>query len=255
MAQWKKLIVSGSDAELNQISLDTQITVGQNQQITTDPSTTFLSGSFSGSFFGINIGDISGLEQLSTGNGLEGGPYDGTSPQTFTLDTGSVHFRTGVDNLVSGGSTQGIFTVNGTNKTLTNLETTSSPTFAGLTITNDVTIGGDLIVNGDVTAIRTTNLEVEDRYILLNSGSGTSTAKGGIIIESGSAGNGKALVYNDTDTRWGFIANADSTSATIGQVEAFVPAVTTDSSPLSSGEYVKVGNINIDSNDDIWIYV
>jgi hypothetical protein len=46
MATWKKVIVSGSNAELNQLN------VGSSQQITTSPSTTSLSGSFSGSFNG-----------------------------------------------------------------------------------------------------------------------------------------------------------------------------------------------------------
>ncbi len=46
MAEWKKVIVSGSNAELNQLN------VGSNQQITTNPATTYLSGSFSGSFQG-----------------------------------------------------------------------------------------------------------------------------------------------------------------------------------------------------------
>lgn len=46
MASWKKVIVSGSSAALS------GVTVGTNQNITTSPSTTYLSGSFSGSFAG-----------------------------------------------------------------------------------------------------------------------------------------------------------------------------------------------------------
>lgn len=46
MATWKKVIVSGSDAELNKLN------TGANQQITSNPANTFLSGSFSGSFQG-----------------------------------------------------------------------------------------------------------------------------------------------------------------------------------------------------------
>ena len=46
MATWKKVIVSGSNAELNQLN------VGSSQQISTTSSSTFLSGSFSGSFQG-----------------------------------------------------------------------------------------------------------------------------------------------------------------------------------------------------------
>ena len=46
MATWKKVIVSGSNAELNQLN------VGNSQQISTAPASTLLSGSFSGSFQG-----------------------------------------------------------------------------------------------------------------------------------------------------------------------------------------------------------
>ena len=54
MATWKKVIVSGSAAELSQLN------VGANQQINTSPALTFLSGSFSGSFFGDGSG-LSGV--------------------------------------------------------------------------------------------------------------------------------------------------------------------------------------------------
>ena len=46
MAEWKKVIVSGSAAQLSQLN------VGSNQQITTSQATTFLTGSFTGSFTG-----------------------------------------------------------------------------------------------------------------------------------------------------------------------------------------------------------
>jgi hypothetical protein len=46
MATWKKVIVSGSNAELNQLN------IGSSQQISTSASSTSLSGSFSGSFSG-----------------------------------------------------------------------------------------------------------------------------------------------------------------------------------------------------------
>ena len=46
MAEWKKVIVSGSDAILNKLNVST------NQQIGTTQATTFLTGSFTGSFRG-----------------------------------------------------------------------------------------------------------------------------------------------------------------------------------------------------------
>lgn len=52
MASWKKVIVSGSIAELAVVSASSGILVGTNQQIGTTQATTFLSGSFTGSFTG-----------------------------------------------------------------------------------------------------------------------------------------------------------------------------------------------------------
>ena len=52
MATWKKVIVSGSVAELATVSHSIASLVGSNQQITTAQATTFLTGSFTGSFKG-----------------------------------------------------------------------------------------------------------------------------------------------------------------------------------------------------------
>lgn len=46
MARWQKLIVSGSDAELNSVSVDTSLSVGGNQTIDETAELTVLSGSF-----------------------------------------------------------------------------------------------------------------------------------------------------------------------------------------------------------------
>lgn len=54
MASWKKIIVSGSVAELSQLNVEA------NQQISSSVNDTFLSGSFSGSFFGDGAG-LSGV--------------------------------------------------------------------------------------------------------------------------------------------------------------------------------------------------
>lgn len=46
MARWQKLIVSGSDAELNSVSVDASLSVGDNQTIDETAELTVLSGSF-----------------------------------------------------------------------------------------------------------------------------------------------------------------------------------------------------------------
>ncbi len=61
MATWKKLIVSGSVAELAAVSASVGVLVGTNQQIQTTQANTRLTGSFTGSF----AGDGSGLTNVT----------------------------------------------------------------------------------------------------------------------------------------------------------------------------------------------
>ena len=59
------------------------------------------------------------------------------------------------------------------------LVTSASPTFASLTLS------GDLTVSGTTTNINTTDLNIEDKFILLNSGSATGNS--GIIAQNSSS--------------------------------------------------------------------
>ena len=84
MATWKKIIVSGSNAELNKVN------VGTNQQISSSVSNTFLSGSFSGSFEGTLKSSLANTTQpnivgYDTATGLFS--YQGTG--SFTAATAS----------------------------------------------------------------------------------------------------------------------------------------------------------------------
>ena len=76
MATWKKLIVSGSVAELASVSASVGVLVGANQQIQTTQANTRLTGSFTGSF----VGD---------GTGLTGVTATPTFPSTATTNLSS----------------------------------------------------------------------------------------------------------------------------------------------------------------------
>lgn len=117
------------------------------------------------------------------------------------------------------------------------LQASDSPTFAGMTIT------GDLTVTGNTIEAQVTNLAVEDKFILLNSGSAAGDA--GLVIDN----TGTAFGFDYSEGRWAF----DFTGATANQTtltsDAFVAAVVTS----DDSNYQKVGNIRIDG-DDIYIY-
>jgi hypothetical protein len=153
MASWKKVIVSGSAAELLNITasaglFNTSLNVGTNQQITTSPATTFLSGSFSGSFTGnVNIN----MADLTQGNGIVAFTYDGNSAQTVTLDTGSTHFTEGVRSKLSSTAYLGYNQSTG-NFTFDSGSYGTFAAGAGLTSTNgvlDVGAGTGITVNAN----------------------------------------------------------------------------------------------------------
>jgi hypothetical protein len=160
MATWKKLIVSGSAAELLNVTasaglFSTQLNVGTTQQITNNPATTFLSGSFSGSFTGnVNIN----LADLTQGNGIVAFSYDGNSAQTVTLDTGSTHFTEGVREKLSATAYLGYNQSTG-NFTFDSGSYGTFAAGAGLTSTNGILAvgaGTGITVNADDVAIDTT---------------------------------------------------------------------------------------------------
>jgi hypothetical protein len=319
MAVWKKVITSGSIAELNVISASAHY-VQQNQQLSS-PSLTIISGSFSGSF----TGDGSRLDLISldypinNGLGISAFSYNGTGSATVSISSsldlatnkilkwnGTGFTNTSLtDNgtIVSGassiqlsginssltGSFTGSFKGDGSNLTglATSLRITGSDgtnssvnlfnqsltvtgvaneiniTISGQTltiglpdsvsITSDLTVGGDLRVNGDLTYLNVSNLLVEDKFILLNSGS-TNPDEGGIIIDEGS-GAGHAFIYDAGDVRWGFNASV-AQNATTANNTAYAAAIIdlNNGNHTDSAEYQKNGNIKIDTNGSIWIY-
>jgi len=74
----------------------------------------------------------------------------------------------------------------------------SDVTFANLTVS------GDLIVSGNTTTLNTANLNVEDNFILLNSGETSSpTLNSGLEIERGTSTN-VFIRWNETTDKWQF---------------------------------------------------
>ena len=120
-------------------------------------------------------------------------------------------------------------------------------------------LSGDLTVNGDLVTLNTANLNIEDKFILLNSGSSTATDESGIIFggANGTAGSGSALIwngdYNDSDGRLA-IANsvgATDSTATVSYYIAGVFDGTSDDAATAQADHN--GNIRIESGD-IFIY-
>ena len=135
------------------------------------------------------------------------------------------------------------------------LQSTDSPTFAGVTVSGDATVTGDLTVQGTMTTLQTTNTAITDKFILLNSGS-ANPDEGGLVIDEGS-GTGHAFIYDAGDGRFGINQSVSST-ATTANSEAYVALVVDQDNvahDITDTEYHKRGNMKVDANDDIFIYV
>ena len=75
---------------------------------------------------------------------------------------------------------------------------------SNITISNNLTVTGDLTVSGNTTTLNTANLNVEDSFILLNSGeTSTPTLNSGIEIERGTSTN-VFIRWNESSDKWQF---------------------------------------------------
>jgi hypothetical protein len=138
----------------------------------------------------------------------------------------------------------------------------------GLTTTSNVafgnvTLSGDLVVNGTTTTLNTTNLNVEDQFILVNSGSNSKDA--GIVFggTSGTNQQGKAIIwdysYNGNDGRLAVsttdVAHNSTSNFAAGTTGYYVAGVfqgTEANAATAKADHA--GNIRIESNE-IYIYV
>ena len=133
-----------------------------------------------------------------------------------------------------------------------------------ITIAQDLTVTRDLIVNGTSVTVNTANLNVEDPFILLKSGS-SNTTDSGIIFggSTGTANSGKAIVwdasYNSNDGRLAVSTTAvagDATAnfgaGTAGYYVAGVFEGAADDAATAKADHP--GNIRIESSE-IYIYV
>jgi len=82
------------------------------------------------------------------------------------------------------------------------VETTSNVDFATIETTGNVIVGGNLTVNGTVTSVNSTTVELGDNILLLNSGeTGSPTANAGLEIERGTVAN-VFFRWNETTDKW-----------------------------------------------------
>ena len=335
MAQWKKLLVSGSNisqlandsgyltaesafngfvtASINGTALIADSTtdtlnfatgssgagltiVGTagTDTITFDlssiPNSTLANSTISGKELGTN------LDSLTDGNGIADFTYNGsgeasvaveaadntisvasggisvveanlTGIPTTALDSNSITLSgdTGDDQTITLGDTlevaggTNINTVGtATDEITINLDDNIS--VATVQTSGDVTIAGNLTVEGDTLNANVTNLDIEDRFILLNSGS-AATGDSGIVFggSNGTAQSGAGLIwdasYKSNEGRLAVVNNMAS-NATGNQTPSLHVAGVFEGTEANAitAQADHVGNIRVESQE-IYIYI
>ena len=153
--------------------------------------------------------------------GSEGLTYDKTSSTLSTISGSFYDITISNDAIVQGGlEVRDNITANGSNNQFNNLSITGS---SGLSVINDVIIGGDvaisgdLIVDGTTTTINTTNLEIKDSIIGLGFSSGTIAETSGDRgwIGGLSGGENVAAFWDDSAGEFAFATTTNSATGSL----------------------------------------
>jgi len=227
---------------------------GSSQLDNTRLDLTDASGSFSGSF----VGDGSGLTGVTADGTLSSSAQIADDISGSLSNTAIAALGAGIVSasvLESTGQGEARLVTNDVNGSTIDLglQTTDSPTFAGLTV------NGDLLVTGDTIESQVTNLNIADKYILLNSGS--TSGDSGIIFggADGTANQGVGLFwdngYNSNDGRLA-VVNSIAAGATADQTPAYHIAAVFEGTEANAAtaQADHAGNIRVESNE-IYIYV
>ena len=266
------LTASGNISASGNLTVTGNSTIGGNLSV--NGNTTLGDGAADTA--SINAGRVN-ISNLPVGSSELTVLVTGSSGQVFTRQLAASAFSGGSG--VSGsGTADRLVLWSGTNSVnddadltfsrSTNLLTIGSSTFGNDTnISNNLIVGGDLTVNGETTIINTTNLSIEDKFIVLgrSSGSQTPIAEGGIIIE-GAGGSGSAFVFNSGSgganglaNRWGVALGVPTGSMNVTPTDFMVTVSASAAAPSDAPTFGSAsfgfGNMHIqESTGDIWIY-
>jgi|11_taG_2_1085331.scaffolds.fasta_scaffold00912_3 hypothetical protein len=195
----------------------------------------------------INLDDTISLSQVtasivSASNGFIG---DLTGDVTGNADTATTSSY-----VAASSPSQGTVTITGNDIDL-GLQVADSPVFADLRLT------GNLTVEGTRTELNVANLNVEDAFILLNSGSASGDT--GIIFGGANTTNintGSAIFYDDSDSVFSYAADVEAGDVTataaskLGNIQVMAGA---GSHNMAAATFQGVGTIAVDNGECIWI--
>jgi hypothetical protein len=192
-------------------------------------------------FAGAGLAESEGVMSVGAGTGID------VAANAISVD---------VSDFMTNGSNNRIVTATGTDA----MNAEANLTFDGSTldVTGDITVSGNLDVNGTLTTIDTTNLAIKDQFINIASGSQSAT-DGGIVVSKQADGAGFGLGYDTGTGRWA-LDNDLAVAATGLTPDSYLGTVTFSTSaasgnPTYGGSSNGYGAIHVETDTgDIFIY-
>jgi len=200
--------------------------------------------------------DIDRVATLLGGSGLVASEAVLSIGAGTGIDVASEEISVDVSDFMTNGSNNRIVTATGADA----MNAEANLTFDGSTldVTGDITVSGNLDVNGTLTTIDTTNLAIKDQFINIASGSQSAT-DGGIVVSKQADGAGFGLGYDSGTGRWA-LDNDLAVAATGLTPDSYLGTVTFSTSaasgnPTYGGSSNGYGAIHVETDTgDIFIY-
>lgn len=231
------------------ITLNTASTTFTTGVVSALPTATVSGSSFTSPSQGTVRATINGVNtDVDTGLQTADSPtfVDVTLTGDIAVNGGDITTSAATLNIATGTATT--INVGTSNATTVSIGNSSSTTTVG----NHLIVPGDLTVNGTLVNLNVTNVNIEDQFILLASGSAVGL-DAGIVASSGSLASGSAMYHDIGDNRWA-VAKGVATNATSVTALEYVTTVKLASGAPSGQEYGK-GEMYINTADDsVWIY-
>ena len=198
-----KVIVAGTQVSVNNYAFDYKTGVLQFATSAVAPTNgqvvTITAYQYVGRLLSDNITNVSSsISALSSSIGGSGGAS--VTSRLGQLEVASASLQSFTQSFSS--STDTRFKALEGSGSIQGLGTLDNPTFNTLRTTSNLTIGGDLVVQGNTITMNTAELVIEDKIITLASGSTNAAAANGAGIEI--AGANANITYQSTPDAWQF---------------------------------------------------
>ena len=117
---------------------------------------------------------------------------------------------------------------------LTDYAPLASPALTGTATAVNLTLSGDLVVNGSTTTINSTNTTITDNLLELNSGASSNANDSGIIIERGSTGDNAIFAWDESADKF-IVGTTTATAGSTGNISVTAGTLVTGTVEDSKG--------------------